>query len=77
MRVTIKSKKLNTSLTFSRPGGGYIYVDLNGKPGTLGQQACEGGSTAGSTLAYYGDDPERFATICRRWYRAYVRALML
>jgi hypothetical protein len=77
MQTTINSRKLAKKVTFSRPGVAYIYVDLNGKHGTLGQQACKGGNTAGSTIAYYGDDQAQFDTICRRWYRAYVRSVML
>ena len=71
MELTIKSKKLGKTITFSRPGTGYIYADLNGNSGTLGKQLCEGGGTMGSTLSYSGEDEKEFAAICRRWYRAY------
>lgn len=73
MELKIKSRKLGRTITFSRPGSSYIFADLNGKPGTLGCQICSGGGTMGSTLSYDGDDQERFAAICRRWYRAHVR----
>ena len=73
MELTITSRKLGRTITFSIPGSSYIYADLNGQPGCLGQQVCQGGRTAGSTLSYSGDDYARFEAICRRWYRAYLR----
>lgn len=73
MELTIKSRKLYAEITFSRPGGHYIFADLNGKPGTLGNQICTGGRTMGNTLGYSGSDQEEFAKICRKWYRAYIR----
>jgi len=69
MKLTIKSRKDGTAITFSRPGKYYIFADLNGKPGTLGQQICHGGGTMGNTISYEGDDEERFKEICRKWYR--------
>lgn len=74
MEMTIKSRKLAQSITFSRPGSSYIYADLNGQPGTLGRQICDGGGTMGSTLSYDGASQAEFERICRRWYRAYMRA---
>lgn len=71
MELVIKSRKLSKEITFSRPGSGYIYADLNGKAGTLGVQLCKGGLTMGSTLSYEGDSQEEFEKICRNWYRAY------
>jgi hypothetical protein len=73
MKLTIKSKTLGKKLEFSRPGKSYIYVDLNGEPGTLGNQICDHGATTGSTISYSGDSDAVFARICRDWYRAYVR----
>lgn len=74
MELTIKSRKLNQEITFSRPGSHYIYASLNGQHGTLGCQICDGGRTMGSTIGYSGDDQADFAKICRRWYRAFIRA---
>lgn len=71
--LTIRSRILNREITFSRPGSYYIYADLNGQPGTLGQQICDGGGLAGLTLGYDGEDQARFEKICRCWYRAYLR----
>lgn len=73
MELTIKSRKLGHDVTFSRPGSHYIYVDLNGEPGTLGNQICGGGHLMGSAIGYSGDDLEQFKKICRRWFKAYIR----
>lgn len=73
MRTAINSRKLKTTITFSRPGGYYIFADLNGKEGTLGSQICAGGGTSGSTIGYDGDDLTEFVAICRKWYRSYIR----
>lgn len=73
MKFQIKSKKLDRTITFTRPGGGYIYADLNGQPGTLGNQICRGGSTTGIPLSYRGDCEGEFEWICCNWYRAYLR----
>lgn len=75
MKLSIKSKKLGRTITFSRPGESYIYVDFNGEPGTLGEQICDGGSFRGPTISYLGDDQREFEAICRRWYRSFIRAM--
>lgn len=72
MRYTIKSRKLNQTLTFSRPGSSYIYVDTNGQPGTLGKQICYKGRFSGVCLSYDGDNIAAFEKICKEWYRAYI-----
>lgn len=74
--MTIRSKAIGDEVTFSRPGGYYIYVDLNGQPGTLGQQICQGGELLGDTLGVHGDDETaqaRFEKICRNWWKNYLR----
>ena len=73
MEIKIKSRILGKPITFTRPGQGYIYADLNGQPGTLGNQICRGGRTIGSAISYDGENREEFEHICRSWYRAYVR----
>ena len=73
MEMQIKSRKLGRTLTFSTPGTSYIFADLNGQPGTLGNQICRGGATTGSTLSYDGDNQEEFEKICRKWYKAYLK----
>lgn len=73
MRITINTRN-HGKVTFSRPGGVYIFTDLlNGQPGTLGHQICEGGHLGGSTITYEGDDENEFAEICRKWWRNYLR----
>lgn len=72
MEYTIRSRKLKKDITFSVPGEAYIFVDLNGKPGTLGNQICSGGSLCGSTLRYEGENIDRFKSICKKWWRAYL-----
>jgi len=73
METTIKSRNLGKEVTFSRPGKAYVYVDLNGQPGTLGYQICRGGGLSGSTITYNGEDPIMFKQICKRWFAAYCR----
>lgn len=74
--LTIDSRRLGKEIEFSTAGGSYIYVDLTGgdRPGTLGQQMCYGGSLFGSTISYSGASDAAFERICRRWWRAYLRA---
>ena len=76
MTLTINSKKLGQPVDFSRPGWGSIYVDLSwdgSKPGTLGDQICDGGKLTGNTISYSGESDAAFARICRNWFRAYLR----
>lgn len=73
MQLVIKSRKLKKEVTFSRPGGYYIFVDLNGKSGTLGVQICEHGSTMGSTIGYGGESEVEFNAICRCWFDSYLK----
>ena len=68
------SSKVHGKVTFSVPsakrGYGYVYVDLNGGHGTLGDQICNRGSLIGSTVSC---SPESLETVARSWYRAYMR----
>lgn len=75
MTHTIHSRTLDRTITFSRPGTAYAYLDLNGHSGTLGQQICEGGHLSGATVTYRGESNADFARLCQRWYRAYLRRL--
>jgi len=70
---TINSKTLGKSLTFSRPGSWYVYVDLNGHSGTLGQQICTGGDFGGGTITAAHCSQDQFNRLCRNWYRAYLK----
>lgn len=74
MKYTIHSRILDKTISFSRPGTGYVYADLSGKnPGTLGWQICDKGMLMGSTITFSGDDPVRFARLCRTWYRTWLK----
>jgi hypothetical protein len=72
MKTTINTRN-HGAVTFSRPGREYVYVDLNGKPGTLGNQICDGGHLSGSTKTFMGDDQEAFDKFCRNWWSQYMR----
>ncbi len=49
-------------------------MNLNGQPGQLGNQICDGGSTMGNTISYGGDDEAHFERICRNWWKAFLRS---
>lgn len=69
--LTIKSRKTGETFEFWMPiSGGYIRLESKGKDGTLGQQICMSGRFTGETLEAI---PETFKSVCRRWYRAYMR----
>ncbi|MEN6320733.1 MAG: hypothetical protein ABFD82_18495 [Syntrophaceae bacterium] len=72
MKTTINSRK-HGEVTFSRPGKHYVYVDLNGKPGTLGNQICDGGELSGSTITFEGEDQATFDRSCRSWWKQYLK----
>lgn len=71
MELTIKSRKLNKTVTFfklSFKETSYIWVDLNGKKGTLGKQICKGGYLQGEAITSTDQD---FEKICKRWLNQY------
>lgn len=72
MELKIKSTKLGKTLTFFMSSdGGYIFVDTNGKEGTLGEQICSNGMTnCGSCLSA---TEETFEKVCRNWLRKHIR----
>ena len=74
MKYSIMSWKLGRSVTFFTGNGTeYVFVDLNGRPGTLGDQICRGGMLRGSPISYRGESKDEFATLCRRWWKTYLR----
>jgi hypothetical protein len=74
MKCELYSRKLKKTLTFSIPGASYVYVDINGQPGTLGRQICTGGCLMGSTISFYGGDgKEKFQAMCKNWLRQYLK----
>ena len=74
MKTTINSRN-HGEVTFFTTGtdekSGYVWVDLNGKTGTLGNQICDGGYMTGSTKSYRGT-LEGFDKFCRNWWSAYL-----
>ena len=65
-RIIIKTRTEGEFTFWCPTGGGYVRLETEGRPGTLGQQICEGGGLMGSTLeateATLGD-------VARKWLR--------
>jgi hypothetical protein len=73
MEYSINSRKLNQEVTFFTGNGtSYVFVDLNGQSGTLGNQICAGGSLGGSTITCKDKQPEIFKKVCDRWWKQYL-----
>jgi hypothetical protein len=69
--MVIKSKIMGRTFVFHHASNGYVYVDLNGLAGVLGNQICEAGRLQGATIrCYSASDLKR---VCLNWYRSYVR----
>lgn len=68
MEMTIKSRKLGRTFTFSKRGNGYHYI-YEGRPNNE-KQICRGGGYMGDTLSA---SDEGFKAVCRRWYRNYIK----
>lgn len=68
MRLIIKSRKAGKTFQFWAPdGGGYIRIEDEGKPGTLGKQLCYAGGFTGVRLE--AKDVQQFEVMCRKWYK--------
>lgn len=65
-RMTIKTRDQGTLQFFVPDAGGYVRLESDAQPGTLGRQICEGGGFTGSTLQA---TPETLATVARRWWK--------
>lgn len=74
MKTTINTRNHGED-TFFTTGtdekSGYVWVDLNGQGGTLGNRICDGGHMSGSTKSYRGT-ADGFATFCRNWWKQYL-----
>jgi len=71
MRLSIKSRKLQSTFNFFMiDGGGYIFLEYQNCEGTYGTQICEKGKMLGNTLRA---SPDTFKKICTRWYQQYLR----
>lgn len=70
--LSIKSRKTGEQFDFWMNGDqGYIYLEAEGRRGTLGRQLCAGGGFMGNTLS--ANSESSFKKHCRSWYRAYMR----
>ncbi len=67
-RFTIKTRTNGDMEFFVPDGGGYVRLESDGKPGTLGAQICYGGGFRGNTVTA---DKSTLEFEARRWYRAY------
>lgn len=72
MKLTINNRKIGKVTFFMSSGGGYVYADLNGKPGAMGRQICERGSLMGNTII---STESGFKKTCRNWLGKYVSDL--
>lgn len=70
MNTTITSRSAGMFSFWMSDGGGYIFLESEGKPGTLGDQICKGGYFTGSCLSA---TPETFEKVCHSWYRSWFR----
>lgn len=67
-RITIKSRTFGPKTFWMPDNGGYVRLESDGKPGTLGKQICYGGGFRGNTVS---SSPETFEADVRKWWRAY------
>ena len=65
-RIIIKTRKEGEMSFFCPASGGYVWLESEGRPGTLGQQICEGGGFMGSTLSA---KEETLGDVARKWLR--------
>ena len=73
MNFTMHSRRLNKDLTFWLVGQ-YIYVNLNGRSGFMGNQICKGGyHDLGDTLTA---NEANFKKVCKNWLRLYYKTIL-
>ena len=65
-RIIIKTRKEGEMSFFCPADGGYVWLESEGRSGTLGQQICEGGEFMGSTLSAR---EETLGDVARKWLR--------
>lgn len=71
MKVELYSERLGRTLTFTKPGGCYVHVDLNDGVHEAPVPICQGGKLTG---AYIGDvryDIRVLESIAERWLAEY------
>jgi len=65
-RIIIKTRTEGEFTFWCPTGGGYVRLETEGHPGTLGQQICEGGRLMGATLEA---TEANLAYVARKWLR--------
>lgn len=65
-RITIKTRDIGELEFWCKDGGGYVFLESDGKPGSLGKQICDGGGFMGNTLSA---DEKTLASVARTWNR--------
>jgi hypothetical protein len=68
----INSKKHGKISFFMPNNGGYVRLESDAKPGTLGDQICEGGHFLGDTIFA---TEKSFESICKKWHRQRMAAI--
>lgn len=64
------STRTNGDMTFFVPDeGGYVHLESEGEPGTLGALVCAGGSLGSGVVLTA--KAETLEAVARRWYRSY------
>ena len=65
-RIIIKTRKEGEMSFWCKADGGYVWLESPGKPGTLGDQICDGGGFRGSTLSA---SEKTLGDVARKWLR--------
>ena len=73
---TINTRKHGQATFFVRDSAtdnsGYVYLESDGKSGTLGKQICAGGDFSGEALSATVESLEKVA---RAWHRKHLRII--
>lgn len=72
MKTTINTRNHGEVTFFTTGKNGYVWVNLNGQPGTLGNQICDGGHLSGSTMSCQSNSLTDFEKLCRNWWKRYL-----
>ena len=65
-RIIIKTRQEGEMSFWCKADGGYVWLERPGKPGTMGDQICEGGGFRGSTLSA---SEKTLGYVARKWLR--------
>lgn len=72
MIFTINSRDHGAISFWMSGDAGYVFLESEGKPGSLGSQICRGGGFSGSTITA---NAENFERICRNWWRLHLKQI--